>query len=54
MVAAYRQVIERKEELIAVACNHPNWLVIPFSLELVRAAAQLTHSERVAALSGTE
>jgi hypothetical protein len=28
-----------KEFLIAPACNHPNLLVLPFSLELIRLAA---------------
>jgi hypothetical protein len=27
------------EKVVAGACNHPNWLVLPFRLELIRVAA---------------
>ena len=33
------EVIDREETLVATACNHPNCLVLPFSLELIRLAA---------------
>jgi hypothetical protein len=39
MVAGYRELVHRKEQLIAEACNHPNGLVLPFSFPLVRVAA---------------
>jgi len=39
MVAGFAEVIEREETLIAAACNHPNCLVLRFSLELIRLAA---------------
>ena len=39
MVAGYRKLVHRKEQLIAEACNHPNCLVLPFNLELIRLAA---------------
>jgi len=39
MVAGFAEVIEREETLVAEACNHPNCLVLPFSLELIRLAA---------------
>jgi hypothetical protein len=39
MVAGFAEVIDREETLVAAACNHPNLLVLPFSLELKRAAA---------------
>jgi hypothetical protein len=29
--------------MVAGACNHPNLLVLPFSVELIRAAAQVPH-----------
>jgi hypothetical protein len=29
----------KKEHLIAEACNHPNCLVLPFAVELIRLAA---------------
>jgi hypothetical protein len=35
----YRETIERKKLLVAEACNHPNCLVLPFRLELIRFAA---------------
>jgi hypothetical protein len=39
MVAGFVEVIEREETLVAEACNHPNCLVLPLSLELIRLAA---------------
>jgi hypothetical protein len=30
---------EGKEGLVAGVCNHPNWLVLPFSFPMVRSAA---------------
>jgi hypothetical protein len=39
MVAGFAEIAERKESLVAEACNHPNWLALPFRLELERAAA---------------
>jgi hypothetical protein len=39
MVAGFAEVIEREEALVAAACNHPNLLVLPFSLNLIRSAA---------------
>jgi hypothetical protein len=39
MVAGFAEVIERKETLVAEARNHPNCLVLPFGLELIRVAA---------------
>jgi len=39
MVAGFAEVAERKEILVAGACNHPNLLVIPFRAELIRCAA---------------
>jgi hypothetical protein len=39
MVAGFAEVAEREEGLVAGACNHPNCLVLPFSLELIRLAA---------------
>jgi hypothetical protein len=39
MVAGFAEVIEREETLVAEACNHPNCLVLPFRLELIRLAA---------------
>jgi hypothetical protein len=38
MVAGSAEVAERKEILVAGACNHPNCLVLLFSLELIRLA----------------
>jgi hypothetical protein len=39
MVAGFAEVIDREETLVAAACNHPNCLVLPFSVELIRLAA---------------
>ena len=39
MVAGFVEVVEREETLVAETCNHPNWLVLPFRLELIRVAA---------------
>jgi hypothetical protein len=39
MVAGFAEVAERKEILVAGACNHPNCLVLPFSWELIRLSA---------------
>jgi hypothetical protein len=39
MVAGYAEVIERKEILVAGACNHPNCLVLPFRFPMIRVAA---------------
>jgi hypothetical protein len=39
MVAGFAEVIESEATLVAEACNHPNWLVLPFSFELLREAA---------------
>jgi hypothetical protein len=39
MVAGFAEVIEIEATLVATACNHPNCLVLPFSLELIRLAA---------------
>jgi hypothetical protein len=39
MVAGFAEVIEIEETLVAAACNHPNCLVLPFRLELIRLAA---------------
>jgi hypothetical protein len=39
MVAGFAEIAERKEILVAGACNHPNCLVLPFSVELIRPAA---------------
>jgi hypothetical protein len=39
MVAGFAEVIEGKDFLVAGACNHPNCLVLPFSVELIRLAA---------------
>jgi hypothetical protein len=33
------ETIKREEILVAAACNHPNCLVLPFRLELIRLAA---------------
>jgi hypothetical protein len=38
MVAGYRQLVDRKQQLIAEA-NHPNCLVLQFSFEMIRSAA---------------
>jgi len=39
MVAGFVEVVDRKEILVAGGCNHPNCLVLPFTLELIRPAA---------------
>jgi hypothetical protein len=39
MVAGYWEVIEKEQFVVAEACNHPNCLVLPFSVELIRLAA---------------
>jgi hypothetical protein len=39
MVAGFAEVIDRKETLVATACNVPNALIIPFRIELFRPAA---------------
>jgi hypothetical protein len=39
MVAGFAEVTGREEILVAAACNHPNCLVLPFSVELIRLAA---------------
>jgi hypothetical protein len=39
MVAGFAEVAERKGFLVAGACNHPNLLVLPFRIELIRRAA---------------
>ena len=39
MVAGFAEVAERKEILVAGACNHPNCLALAFRLELIRLAA---------------
>jgi hypothetical protein len=39
MVAGFAEVIESEATLVALACNHPNLLVLPFSFELIRLAA---------------
>jgi len=39
MVAGFAEVAEGREVLVAAACNHPNCLVLPFSVELIRLAA---------------
>jgi hypothetical protein len=38
MVAGFAEVAERKEILVAEACNYPNLLVLPFRMELIRLA----------------
>jgi hypothetical protein len=38
MVAGLAEVVEREESLVAEACNHPNCLVLPFGLDLIRLA----------------
>jgi hypothetical protein len=40
MVAGFAEVVEREETLVAEACNHPNCLVLPFTVELIRLAAE--------------
>jgi hypothetical protein len=44
MVAGFAEVAERKEILVAGACNHPNCLVLPFCFPVVRVAAQSSGS----------
>ena len=39
MVAGFVEVIEIEETLVATVCNHPDCLVLPFRLELIRLAA---------------
>jgi hypothetical protein len=39
MVAGFAEVMESEETLVAAACNHPNLLVLPFRMKLLRAAA---------------
>jgi hypothetical protein len=39
MVEGFTELIEREETLVAAACNHPNCLVLPVRLELIRLAA---------------
>jgi hypothetical protein len=39
MVAGFAEVIDTEETLVATACNHPNLLVLPFRMELIRLAA---------------
>ncbi len=39
MVAGFAEAADRKQTLVAEACNHPNLLVLPFRLELIRLAA---------------
>jgi hypothetical protein len=39
MVAGLAEVTERKEILVAGACNHPICLVLPFRLELIQLEA---------------
>jgi hypothetical protein len=42
MVAGSAETMETEEILVAGACNHPNCLVLPFKLELIRLAAWTT------------
>jgi hypothetical protein len=39
MVAGLAEVIDTEETLVAAAGNHPDCLVLPFKLELIRLAA---------------
>jgi hypothetical protein len=39
MVAGFAGIAEGRDILVAKACNHPNLLVIPFSLEIMHAGA---------------
>jgi hypothetical protein len=41
MVAGFAEDAEWKEILVAVACNHPNWLVLRFRFRLIRRAAEI-------------
>jgi hypothetical protein len=38
-VAGHSDLIGTEQFLVAAACNHPNCLVLPFSVELIRLAA---------------
>jgi hypothetical protein len=38
-VAGFSEVAERRDLVVAEACNHPNCLVLPFRMELIRLAA---------------
>jgi hypothetical protein len=39
MVAGFAKLIEIEKALVAEACNHPNWLVLPFRFPMIRNAA---------------
>jgi hypothetical protein len=39
MAAGYWEIAEKKDRVVAEACNHPNWLVLPFRFELIKPAA---------------
>jgi hypothetical protein len=39
MVAGFAETAEMKEILVAGPCNHPNCLVLPFMMGLIRLAA---------------
>jgi len=39
MVLEFAGIAEKNEILVAEACNHPNCLVLPFGVELIRPAA---------------
>jgi len=39
MGAGYSELVAAEWFLVAEACNHPNCLVVPFWLELIRLAA---------------
>jgi len=39
MVAGHSELSAAEQFLVAEACNHPNCLVLPFRLELIRLAA---------------
>jgi hypothetical protein len=39
IVSGFVTVIETVPTSVAVACNHPNWLVLPIRVELIRTAA---------------
>jgi hypothetical protein len=39
MVAGIQEVFAAEWNLVAQVCNHPNCLVLPFGLELIRLAA---------------
>lgn len=38
MVAGFAKILEKKETLVAGACNVPNLLTLVFRIELIRAA----------------